>query len=117
MVEIWVSALTTVIISGLTGFFGWFFTRKQYNESVKGQKVANFDAAIEAYKKMYEDMIDDLKEQINDLKGENASLKDELSETRKQVITLTNFVLASALQKNEVSVSSDDVLSLKKIVD
>ena len=40
-------------------FFGWLFGRKKYNAEVEGTKVQNFDAAIEAYKKMYEDMIAD----------------------------------------------------------
>lgn len=80
-------------------FFGWLFSRKKEKVELEGSKVQNFDAAIEAYKKMYEDMIEDLKSQIGDLKEENVSLKEELSENRKQIITLTNFVLASAIQK------------------
>ena len=87
------------LVSAFAGtFFGWLFGRKKYNADVEGAKVQNFDAAIEAYKKMYEDMIDDLKTQNGELKEEVDNLKHELSENRKQLITLTNFVLARALQ-------------------
>lgn len=79
-------------------FFGWLFGRKKEKIELEGTKVQNFDAALDAYKKMYEDMIGDLKEQVEDLKTENNGLKEELSETRKQIITLTNFVLAGAIQ-------------------
>lgn len=94
-------------------FFGWLFGRKKYNAEVEGTRVQNFDAAIEAYKKMYEDMIDDLKVQNGELKEEVESLKQELSENRKQIITLTNFVLASAIQKGGIPNNFED---LKKII-
>ena len=95
-------------------FFGWLFSRRKYNEEVNANKVQNFDAALDAYKKMYEDMIGDLKEQVEDLKTENNGLKEELSETRKQIITLTNFVLASAMQGQKPDVNNLD--ALKEII-
>ena len=104
-------------------FVSWFFTRKSYEAEVKNKEVNNFDAAIEAYKKMYEDMITDLKEQNRDLaeqkedlKKEIETLKAELSENRKQIITLTNFVLASALQRADGSVPEETVNKLKDII-
>ena len=114
MESIWVTILSTISGSGITGFFTWLFTRKQYEEQVNSQKVQNFDAAIEAYKKMYEDMIGDLKDQIEDLKAENTELKDELSENRKQIMTLTNFVLANAIQHTDLS-NSQDQESINKL--
>lgn len=117
MIETWVAVLSTGVGSFITGLISWFFGRRQYNENVNAQKVKNFDAAIEAYKKMYEDMIGDLKNQVIELRDENTSLKEELSETRKQVVTLTNFVLASALQKTDGNISSESVNTLKKILD
>lgn len=116
MNDIWTTVASTGIGSAITAFITWFFTRRQYEEQVNSQKVQNFDAALEAYKKMYEDMIGDLKEQVEDLKSENSSLKDELSETRKQVITLTNFVLASAMQKTDNNISQESVDKLKNII-
>ncbi len=102
-------------IWNIIGYFGsalagsgvsYIFTRNKYKAEVESAKIDNFDKSIDAYKKMYEDMIADLKgqnqeliEQKEELKGEISSLKDELSETRKQVMTLTNFVLASAIKR------------------
>ena len=107
------SVLGYILTSGLGGFFGWLFTRKKYNEEVQSTRVQNFDAAIEAYKKMYEDMIDDLKTQNGELKEEVENLKQELSENRKQIITLTNFVLASAMRKAD---EGSDFTELKEII-
>jgi uncharacterized protein YeeX (DUF496 family) len=93
---------------------GWLFGRRKYNAEVDGTRVQNFDAAIAAYKKMYEDMIDDLKTQNGELKEEVENLKQELSENRKQIITLTNFVLARAMQNgSNVNSNFED---LKEII-
>lgn len=111
-VQIW--TIVGYLASAFAGtFFGWLFGRKKYNAEVEGTKVQNFDAALNAYKKMYEDMIDDLKAQNGELKEEVESLKQELSENRKQIITLTNFVLASAIQQGQPSTNFED---LKEII-
>lgn len=94
-------------------FFGWLFGRRKEKVELEGAKVQNFDAALDAYKKMYEDMVDDLKKQIEELKVENNDLKEELSENRKQIITLTNFVLASAIQSQKEVANLDE---LKEII-
>lgn len=107
----------------VSGFTSWFFTRKSYEAEVKNKEVNNFDAALDAYKKMYEDMINDLKDQNADLRGQKEdlkkeieTLKSELSENRKQIITLTNFVLASALQRADGNIPSETVETLKDII-
>lgn len=99
-----------------SGFGTWFFTRKKYNAEVKGEEVKNFDAALDAYKKMYEDMISDLKSSQEELKQENNELKIELAETRKQVMTLTNFVLASAIKRADGTLTEEDINSLRKML-
>lgn len=112
--------LSTILISiattGVGGFFGWLFGRKETAVRIKGQEVDNFDKSIEAYKKMYEDIVEDLKTQVGDLKAENEELKNELTETRKQIMTLTNFVLASALQRADGNFPPEAVENLKKIL-
>ena len=109
---IW-SVVSYALTSAVSAFFGWLFTRRKYNAEVESTRVQNFDAAIEAYKKMYEDMIDDLKTQNGELKEEVDNLKQELSENRKQIITLTNFVLASAMRKAD---ENSDFSELKEII-
>lgn len=101
--------------SALAGSFGgWLFGRKKYNEEVNSTKVQNFDAAIEAYKKMYEDMITDLKDQNGELKKEVSDLKEELAENRKQIITLTNFVLKSAIMSSSDGAGLEDLRNIVK---
>ena len=95
-------------------FFGWLFGRRREKLELEGTKVQNFDAALDAYKKMYVDMIADLKSQNIELKEEVDSLKQELSENRKQIITLTNFVLASALKSQKEDLGGLD--ELKEII-
>ena len=107
------SVVSYALTSAISALVGWFFTRRKYNAEVESTRVQNFDAAIDAYKKMYEDMIDDLKTQNGELKEEVENLKQELSENRKQIITLTNFVLASAMRKAD---DTSDFSELKEII-
>lgn len=118
--EIGLLGIFGTIVSGLTS---WFFTRKSYQAEVEGKEVNNFDAAIDAYKKMYEDMINDLKEQNAELRGQKEDLKreievlkKELSENRNQILTLTNFVLASALKRADGDLPEETVSKLKEII-
>ena len=109
-----IGSIIGYIITTVCGpLLGWLLGKKKYDAEVEGSRVQNFDAAIEAYKKMYEDMIDDLKAQNGELKEEVESLKQELAENRKQIITLTNFVLASAMRKAD---DVTDFSELKEII-
>jgi len=113
MEHLW-EILGFVVTAFVGTFFGWLFGRKKEKVELEGTKVQNFDAALEAYKKMYEDMITDLKTQVIELKEENVSLKEELSENRKQIITLTNFVLASAIQKGSTPENFEELRQIIK---
>jgi 3-methyladenine DNA glycosylase AlkC len=116
MSEILTVILSSVATGGVGGFFGWLFGRRKYNEEVKGSKVQNFDAALDAYKKMYEDMIGDLKNNLEDVKKENGELKAELAENRKQIMTLTNFVLASAIKRADGDLDAEAIEKLRQMI-
>ncbi len=117
MIETWVGILATGLGAFISALVTRIFTKKQYDESVEAQRVQNFDAALEAYKKMYEDMIDDLKQQVVDLKEENKELNKRLGDTTQQVITLTNFVLANALRRADGDLNMEDINKLKNIIE
>ena len=102
--------LTTLIGTGL----GYLFTRKKYNAEVVGEEIKNFDAAIDAYKKMYEDMLNDEHTQKEELKKEVSELKEELAECRKQIMTLTNFVLASAIKRADGDENLEEIRNIIK---
>lgn len=120
---------------------GWFFTRNKYKQEVEGAKIDNFNKSLDSYKKMYEDMIANMKEQNDlviaqnrnlsdeklqlieekkELKKEIVELKNEVAESRKQIMTLTNFVLASAIKRadggEENILTPESLESLKKIM-
>lgn len=112
--------LSTILISisttGVGGFFGWLFGRKEANVRIKGEEINNFDRALDAYRKMYEDMIEDLRGQNGELKKEVADLKQEIAENRKQMMTLTNFVLASAMKRADSALDDTTLNNLKEII-
>ena len=107
-----IEILGYVFSSGaLGGVLGWIFSKRKYNAEVKTVEVNNFDAALSAYKKMYDDLIDEYKNKNNDLQKEVESLKTKLAATEKQVITLTNYILAQAMKV------PNDISDLKGILD
>lgn len=103
--------LTYLCTTGLGGFFGWLFSRRRYNAEVKNAEVNNFDAALDAYKKMYDNMISEYKQKNEDLYEEVASLKRKLAATEKQVLTLTNYILAQAVNGHNNVNDLQDILN------
>jgi len=122
-------------------FASYIFARNKYKAEVEGAKIDNFDKSLDSYKKMYEDMIANMKEQNDlvitqnrelsneklqlidekkELKKEIVELKNEIAESRKQIMTLTNFVLASAIKRadggEENILTPESLESLKKIM-
>ena len=64
-----ISGFITLIGGGLFGgFFGWFFTRKKYNEEVQTVEISNTSELIQLYKTA---MLD---------------LKNEMMETEKRLL-------------------------------
>ena len=128
----WLTGIISLAATNMvTGFASWFFTRRSYNQDVKNKEINNFDASLSAYKDMYDEMIQDLKESLSEVKEENKALKAqretlnqeierlkaELDETRKQVMTLTNFVLGNALKNSDGAIPVKAVNDLKEILE
>lgn len=116
MNEILTIVISSLSTGGIGGFFGWLFGRKKYNEEVKSSQVQNFDSSLDAYKKMYESMIEDLQKRIENLSNENTELKKELAENRKQIMTLTNFVLASTIKRADGTLNENDIKELRSMM-
>lgn len=114
--EVTLSAtLLALLPSIVTGCLGWLFGRRQSNANAASTEIANFNAAIEAYKnlyaereKVYETTIDSLKKQVNDVTEENKEL-------RKQIMTVSNFITAYMIKNatNE-QVDLSNILNITK---
>ena len=112
MVEWITDAVKCAAALGGGGFFGWLFTRSKYKAEVDGAKIDNFNKSIEAYKNMYDNMVDELEEKNASLREENASLRKEIEDlrkeieqTRQQLITVTSYILSIKAGANNTDVS------------
>lgn len=74
--------LITTIASGWTS---WFFARKKYNSEVEHNYIDNLQEAL----KTYDSIIQHNKAEIENLMKRNDDLQMEVSELRKQMLTLT----------------------------
>ena len=83
--------LTTII----SGFSGWFFTKKKYNAEVDNNLINNMQDSLEFYKAL----ADDNKARLDEVLSENADLRKEVSDLREQVSRLTSALAQYGLQK------------------
>lgn len=74
-----------VCTSLISGWAGWFFSRKKYNSEVDHNRIENMDDSLEFYKKLS----DDNKTRLDELLISNHELSLEVQELRRQVLTLT----------------------------
>lgn len=111
--EIWLF-ITGTITTFVGAFVSFIFTKSKYKTEVDANKIQNFSSSIDAYKTMYEDMIEDLKDNNKELREELASVKKELHQTREQLLTLTNLFLVSAMKGSSEQIDSN---SLNKLMD
>ena len=82
--------------------------------------MTQYNLAIEMLREHLE-VIHDTEANHHDLKRylskkENQELKEELSENRKQIMTLTNFVLASAIKRADGTLVQEDIENLRKML-
>lgn len=113
--SIWLIVSNTISVL-VSGFSSYIFARSKYKTEVDANKIQNFDSSIAAYKKMYEDMIGDLKGQNQDLKEEVNSLKKELYQNREQLLTLTNLFLVSAMKGQTEKADPEAIGKLMDII-
>ena len=74
-------AISTIV----SGFASWFFAKRKYNAEVDKSLIENMQNSLEFYKAL----ADDNKARLDVVLDENASLRSEVSELRKQVDNLT----------------------------
>lgn len=113
--EIWLF-VTGIITTFVGAFVSFIFTKSKYKTEVDANKIQNFSSSIEAYKTMYEDMIEDLKDQNKELREEVASLKKELYQNREQLLTLTNLFLVNAMKGSSEQIDPTSVNKLMDII-
>lgn len=80
--------LNTGITALITAVITWFFTRRKQNAEIESNEIDNVEKAIKIWRDMSEGLkhqIDNLKKEIsnletlvNDLKKENSNLREEL---------------------------------------
>ena len=76
-----VGLLTTT----LSAWLSWFFARKKYNTEVDHNYLENLEKGLETY----DSIIGHNKTEIEFLMKENAELRMEIGELRKQILNLT----------------------------
>lgn len=85
MTEILVTGGVGIIASVVSGWTSWIFARKKYNTEVDHNYIENLSKGLETY----DSIISHNKAEIEYLMEQNAKLRNEVSELRKQMLTLT----------------------------
>lgn len=109
--------LMTVVPSAVTGVLGWVFGRRQSNADASATEVKTFDAALDAYRKLYEERERIYENTIDQLRKQIDSVTEENKELRKQIMTVSNFVTQYMVKRatNE-ALDLDTMLNLTDVV-
>lgn len=74
---------------------GWLASRKKNAAELEGARLKNLETTIEIYEKVHEelkDQIDALRGEINQFRKENVGLKEEMSKLRQENAALKNEI-------------------------
>ena len=92
--------MVTEIITALVGLFcgivssivTFILTKKKYDTEVDSQQIKNVDDSFEVYKKVMNEALATQNEKIELLQKENDSLRNQVNELQKQVISLVGML-------------------------
>lgn len=91
-----ITALVGVICSGLTGLITFLFTKKKYNTEVESQQIKNVNDAFALYQKTMEESINSQKKTFEDkidlLQKENNQLREQVSQLQMQMIDILGTI-------------------------
>ena len=93
--DTWIAILGGLLTTIISGFSGWFFTKRKYNAEVDKNLINNMQESLEFYKAL----ADDNKRRLEEVLLENSDLRKEVADLREQVLKLTSALADYGLQK------------------
>lgn len=93
--DTWIAIFGGLLTTIISGFSGWFFTKKKYNAEVDTNLINNMQESLEFYKSL----ADDNKRRLDEVLTENADLRKEVTDLREQVSKLTSALAEYGLRK------------------
>lgn len=88
MNDLLISFLIPSATSGVTALITWTFARKKLNQETKATELDNVEQAT----KIWRELAEDLKSQVDELKAEMSGLKDEVHKYRMENKDLKRIV-------------------------
>ena len=93
--DTWIAIFGGLLTTIISGFSGWFFTKKKYNAEVDNNLINNMQESLEFYKSL----ADDNKRRLEEVLTENADLRKEVTDLREQVSKLASALAEYGLRK------------------
>ena len=93
--DTWIAIFGGLLTTIISGFSGWFFTKKKYNAEVDNNLINNMQESLEFYKTL----ADDNKQRLEEDLTENEDLRKEVTDLREQVSKLTSALAEYGLRK------------------
>lgn len=104
--EILILLITNIIAPIITGTVTWFQAKKKYNSEVDANVIANMKQSLE----FYQSLSDDTKKRLDTYVEKNMQLEQEMSELRKQMLTLTMNICLDLTCKHRILEQKKEVL-------
>jgi cell division protein FtsB len=99
-----ISILLTVVLSSITGFFGWLFGRRKSKADAQSVELENVAKAVEIWREAAENLNEQLRiynDQYLAIRDENIKLRSNIAELTAKVDSLTyeNASLRKEIEK------------------
>lgn len=118
--ETWWMTLIIALGSSLASSFAtWFFSKKQYDSQVQNQDITNIDAAADVWQKVINNLkqqVDELLVETKALREENASLKDEMEKLREDLQKLKSETKKIARYEKQIKELEDKVRTYEQLL-
>ena len=108
----WITIIGGILTTVISGFCGWFFTKKRYYSEVKSNDLDNLQKTLDFYQELSDDTSkrlteilaknSTLEDQIDHLKEENNELKDMVTKQSKQIEELKNEIIKLSKAVNKI---------------
>lgn len=110
--DVLVTALVGIVSSIVSGWAGYFFTRKKYNSEVDLNLIEKMQGSLDFYMKLSEDnkrILDETLAKLEESEKRNDALETEIRELRNQMFTLMSQICV------DLSCSARKAYAAKKV--
>lgn len=115
--EIIISSVCTIIVSAISSFLTFIFTKRKYNTEVDHNSIENMDSSLEFYEKLsasHDRILEQVLDKYEKITESNIQLVSEVQNLKAQVCILTEVIrneVGTDTSKYGIIINDDGTIS------